>query len=177
MDLLLRYNHRPRLAGLAKHLLSLKQLAPIEDLLFYVLSGGGSGVDRLLYSIDVGDNHAGRRRCVGEAVELDDARRVRFLGLARVALREELHARRLARVQRIVLYHHLREEFQHLLFVSSRVLDPVFLNSLLGSCREREGEWNLGRTGFGYQCIIAYPLSPECVLNALKMKLLLILQT
>lgn len=112
-DLLHWYNHRPRFSGLAKHLLSLQQLATVKDLLFYDLGRGGRGVDRLLNSIDVGDNHTRRQRCVREAVQLDDARRVRLLGLARVALRQELHARGLARVQRVVLYHHFREEFQH----------------------------------------------------------------
>jgi hypothetical protein len=136
MDLLFWYNHWPRLPRLAKHLLSLKQLAAIEDLLFYGLGGSSSGVDGLLYSIDVRDNHARWRHRVGEAMQLDDARRVRLLRLARVALRQELHARRLPWVQRVVLYNHFREEFQHFLSArASRVFVTVFLNSFLVSWR------------------------------------------
>lgn len=112
VDLLFGDNNRPRLSCLAEHLLRLEVPALLEDHGPDVLSGGGRGVEDLLDSVDEGDSDL-RRVVVGAALDSDLAGGVGLLGLAGVALSQELHARRDPRVESVELDPHLREELQH----------------------------------------------------------------
>ena len=125
-ELLLGDEDGPLLPAVAEELLGVEEAPAVEDLVADPLRGGALGGDEgLLDADEVGDEHArgrvgvlvprvGGRGRRGEAAELDGAGRVGVLGLAAVALRQELHHRRLPRVQRAVLHHHLRQELEHL---------------------------------------------------------------
>jgi len=121
-ELLLGDDDGPLLPGIAEHLLGVDEPAPGEDLVPDALRGGAlRGDDGLLGAVEVGHEDPRRLR-LGvrgrmrgrEAAELDGAGRVGVLGLAAVALRQELHRRRLPRVQRAVLHHYLGQELEHL---------------------------------------------------------------
>ncbi|KAG6408803.1 hypothetical protein SASPL_131826 [Salvia splendens] len=90
-------NNGPLLAGLAEHLLRLKDAALVEDEGADVLRWGGGGVEGLLDAVGEGNGDLGRE-IVGAALDLDLAAGVGLLGLACVALSKELHAGRQSRV-------------------------------------------------------------------------------
>lgn len=125
--LLLGDDDGPLLPAVAEHLLRIDEPAPCDDLVPDALRRSSLSKDDGLFSSgEVGHEDPRRResrlrlevrgRSWGrEAAELDRAGRVGVLGLAAVALREELHCRRLPRVQRAVLHHHLGQELQHAL--------------------------------------------------------------
>jgi len=125
-ELLLGDDDGPLLPGVAEHLLGVDEPAPGEDLVPDALRGGALRCDDgLLGAVEVGHEDPRRRErrprlgVLGggrgrEAAELDGAGRVGVLGLAAVALCQELHRRRLPRVQRAVLHHHLGQELEHL---------------------------------------------------------------
>ena len=120
-ELLLGDDDGPLLPGVAEHLLGVDEPPPGEDLVPDALRGGAlRGDDGLLGAVEVGHEDPRRRERRprlgvvgggrgGEAAELDGAGRVGVLGLAAVALCQELHRRRLQRVQRAVL-HYLGKE-------------------------------------------------------------------
>lgn len=105
-------NNGPGLAGVAEHLLGLEALTLFEDHVADVLGGSGGGVVDLLDAVDEGDGDLGGL-VVGAALDLDGAGGVGLLGLAGVALRQELQTRRRSGVQGIELDPHSREELQH----------------------------------------------------------------
>lgn len=112
VDLFFWDENGPGFAGLAEHLLSLEELALVEDHVADSLGGRGGGVEGLLDAVDEGHRDL-RRLVVGAALHDELARGVRLLGLARVALRQELHARRRAWVQSVELDLHSGQELQH----------------------------------------------------------------
>lgn len=117
VNLLPRNNNGPLLAGVAKHLLGLEHLTLLKDHGPDALCRGGSGVEDLLDAVDERDRDL-RRVVVGAPLDQELTRRVRFLGLPRVALGQELHARRRAWVQCVEFDSDLRQELQHSLSLS-----------------------------------------------------------
>jgi len=123
-ELLLGDDDGPRLPAVAEHLLGVDEPAPGQDLVPDALRGGAlRGDDGLLGAVEVGHEDPRRLR-LGvrgrmrgrEAAELDGAGRVGVLGLAAVALRQELHRRGLPRVHRAVFHHHLGKELAMSIF-------------------------------------------------------------
>lgn len=111
-ELLLGDDYRPGLAGLAEHLLGLEKLTLLENHVPYVLSRGGGGVEDFLDTVDEGDGDL-RWMVVGTALHHQLTGGVGFLGLAGVALSQELHTRSSAWVQGIELDSNLGQELQH----------------------------------------------------------------
>ncbi|GMN31486.1 hypothetical protein TIFTF001_003267 [Ficus carica] len=107
VELVLWDEDGPGLAGLAEHLLGLEELTLLEDHGPNGLGRCGGGVEDLLDSVDEGDGDLGRL-VVSAALDEDLAGGVGVLGLAGVALRQELHARRRAWVQGVELDPHPR---------------------------------------------------------------------
>lgn len=79
-----------------------------------MLGGGGGGVEGLLDAVGECDGDL-RREIIGAALHLDLTTGVGLFGLARVALRQELHARRQSRVQRVEFDSNLGQKLQHFL--------------------------------------------------------------
>lgn len=129
-ELLLGDDDGPLLPAVAEQLLGVDEAAAGEDLVPDALRGGAlGGDDGLLGAVEVGHEDSRRLRLGargrgrgGEAAELDGAGRVGVLGLAAVALREDLHRRGLPRVQRAVLHHHPGNELEHLSALARRLL-------------------------------------------------------
>lgn len=105
MELLRRNNNRPGLAGVAEHLLGFEELTLFKNHVPYALGWCGGGVKDFLDSVDEGHGDLGRF-VIGPALDLDSAAGIGLLGLGRVALCQELQARRRAWVQRIELDSH-----------------------------------------------------------------------
>lgn len=112
VELLLWDDDRPGLARLAEHLLGLEMLTLLENHVPYGLSRGGGCVEDFLDTVDERDGDL-RWMVVGAALHQQLTGGVRFLGLAGIALSQELQARRSAGVQGIELDSHFRQELQH----------------------------------------------------------------
>jgi len=110
--LLVGDDNRPRFPCFTEHLLCLELLTLFQNQVSYALCRRRRRVEHFLHAVHKRHRYL-RRALYLTALYLHFARRVRFLRLTRVALRQKLHTRRRSRIQRVELDSHSRQELQH----------------------------------------------------------------
>lgn len=110
--LLVGDDNGPGFSGFTEHLLRLELPTLFQNQVSYALCRCRRRVEHFLHAVH--ECHCYLRRALYlAALYLHFARRVRFLRLTRVALRQKLHTRRRSRIQRVELDFHSRQELQH----------------------------------------------------------------